>query len=403
VSTYFILVTAAGKARLASVIAAGGSLGLAQIAVGDGGGSVPVPTESSTGLVRERYRAAINSLTQDPTNPAWLNAELIIPASVGGWWVREIAVYTTDGTLFAVGNYPPSYKPLLSDGSAVEMVVQPVLEVENADAVTLVIDPTAVTATRAWVTSQLVETPQDAAVITDAGVAPGTDVNALQAALRRLYGGSVRTLSADAALGANDAGMILADCSAASRTHVLPRANAANGRPQTIRIIRTDSVAGNTLTFVRAGSDTVEGGTSLLLPVGARVTLCSDGNATWRVVGRVQTPVAPLVARSAQGVSIGAGYLAGVTVSFTPQVAGIVLATGMVNLSTVASSGVSCALKVNGTTLASDQTLLSQSHAGVFAVAAGTAVTVEFSLGAGSPSPAVSATYMVAAQFFPSI
>lgn len=103
-------------------------------------------------------------------------------------------------------------------------------------------------------------------------------------AMRRLAGGNVRTISAGGVtLTADDAGLVLVNASG-SFGITLPAANSAGGVPQRITLARTDSTA-NTITVQRAGSDTIEGATSINLLPGRRLTLQSDGSSGWSAVG----------------------------------------------------------------------------------------------------------------------
>ncbi len=102
-------------------------------------------------------------------------------------------------------------------------------------------------------------------------------------AMRRLTGGFVRTISTGGVtLTADDAGLVLVNASG-SFGLTLPAANAAGGLPQRLTFARTDSSAG-VVTIQRAGSDTIEGATSIALLPAERLTLMSDGGTGWRVM-----------------------------------------------------------------------------------------------------------------------
>jgi hypothetical protein len=117
-----------------------------------------------------------------------------------------------------------------------------------------------------------------------AGLGPDAgDWAQLRKALSRLFGGGLRTVTANTALTADDAGLVLVDASGGSRTYALPLASAANGRPLRVALVRTDS-SGNAVNIQRAGADTIEGAVNLPLRVGDRITLLSDGVSAWRVV-----------------------------------------------------------------------------------------------------------------------
>lgn len=79
-----------GLAELAQAEATGTPINLTHMAVGDGNGNPVTPSQSQTALVRERYRATINRVYQSPTDPLRFTAELVVPASEGGFTLREV-------------------------------------------------------------------------------------------------------------------------------------------------------------------------------------------------------------------------------------------------------------------------------------------------------------------------
>lgn len=149
--TYYAILTEAGEAKLANAAALNTPLQISKMAVGDGNGVLPTPTRTQTALAKENYRADLNSLKVDPANASQLIAELVIPEGVGGWWIREIGLYDAAGVMVAVANCPPSYKPVVSEGSGRTQVLRMTLIVSSTAAVQLKIDPSIVLATRAYV------------------------------------------------------------------------------------------------------------------------------------------------------------------------------------------------------------------------------------------------------------
>ena len=150
-TTYRTLHTPAGLAMMAAAQANGSPINLVEMAVGDGNGNPVAPEDLTTGLVRERYRATINSATQHPGEPNRWTVELVIPVSVGGFVMREVGVFDSNGTLFAVANLPDSQKPAEADGAYSDTVVRMEFLVTNADDITFQIDPSAIVATRTWI------------------------------------------------------------------------------------------------------------------------------------------------------------------------------------------------------------------------------------------------------------
>ena len=152
---YFAILTNYGAAQLANAVALGTQMNISAMAVGDGGGTLPVPDPAQTKLVRENRRAAVNQVSIDEKNPNFIIAEQVIPENEGGWWIREIGLFDDTGGLIAVGNAPEAYKPNLQEGSGRTQVIQIVLMVSSTQAITLKVDPSVVLATREYVTKSI--------------------------------------------------------------------------------------------------------------------------------------------------------------------------------------------------------------------------------------------------------
>ena len=148
---YFALLTTYGEKVLAEATALGTKIELTQMAVGDGGGSLPAPDTKQTKLINEKRRAAINTLFIDSVNTNQIIAEQVIPENEGGWWIREIGLFDKSGLLVAVANCPETYKPLLAEGSGRTQTIRMILIVSHTEAVTLKVDPAIVLATRGYV------------------------------------------------------------------------------------------------------------------------------------------------------------------------------------------------------------------------------------------------------------
>lgn len=147
--------TALGLMAMAQAEATGTPINLTHMAVGDGNGNEVTPDENQTILVREVFRAAINRVYQAGDNPNRFTAELVVPASAGGFVLREVGVFDADGGLFAVGNLPATYKPVASEGAFADTVVRLEFLVTNASVVTLQIDPNVAVATQQWISNNV--------------------------------------------------------------------------------------------------------------------------------------------------------------------------------------------------------------------------------------------------------
>ncbi|MGC6085372.1 phage tail protein [Enterobacter hormaechei] len=158
---YKTVITKAGAIKLAAATVPNGKkVNFTAMAVGDGGGTLPVPDPNQTKLVKEVWRHALNKISQDKKNKNYVVAELLIPPETGGFWMREMGLYDDTGTLIAVGNMAESYKPALAEGSGRAQTVRMVIMVSDIASVELTIDTSTVMATQDYVDAKLAEHEQ---------------------------------------------------------------------------------------------------------------------------------------------------------------------------------------------------------------------------------------------------
>ncbi|WP_063587090.1 phage tail protein [Hafnia alvei] len=157
---YKAVLTKIGAAKIAAATAGGTKINLTQMAVGDGGGTLPTPDPAQTKLIAEKHRATLNKVIVDPKHKNYLVAELVIPPEIGGFWMRELGLYDEVGALIAVSNMAESYKPLLSEGSGRAQTLRMVVIVSDMDTVNLLIDSSTVLATQEYVDDKLLEHEQ---------------------------------------------------------------------------------------------------------------------------------------------------------------------------------------------------------------------------------------------------
>ncbi|EEG83151.1 hypothetical protein PROPEN_03915 [Proteus penneri ATCC 35198] len=148
---FFALLTVIGGNKLAKATALGTTLKITQMAVGDGGGTLPTPDTQQTKLVGEKRRAGLNTLFVDPKNDSQIIAEQVIPENEGGYWIREIGLFDDEGSLIAVGNCPETYKPQLQEGSGRTQTIRMILTVSHTESVELKVDPSVILASREFV------------------------------------------------------------------------------------------------------------------------------------------------------------------------------------------------------------------------------------------------------------
>jgi len=160
---FFTVLTNVGAAALANSIALGQDLAITTFAVGDGGGAAYAPTveqlKASTALVNKTYSGGVNELKSDPDNPARFYIEGVVPVAEGGWTVREAGWFLSNGEMFAVTKFPPSYKSVPSDGAATELPVRTYIATGAVANIILKIDPTIVMASRKYVDQSLSRLP----------------------------------------------------------------------------------------------------------------------------------------------------------------------------------------------------------------------------------------------------
>lgn len=144
---YRAILTEAGLNKLAAATLTGEPAGFSSMGVGDGGGTLYQPHPRQTGLINELYRAPLNRLVIADQGANIIRAEMVMLPQVGGFWLREAALYDDEGVCLAVANLPESYKPLLAEGSGRLQSVNLWIAVSNTADVELKADPSVIMAT----------------------------------------------------------------------------------------------------------------------------------------------------------------------------------------------------------------------------------------------------------------
>ncbi|UDQ97812.1 phage tail protein [Lentisphaerota bacterium WC36G] len=152
---FYTILTTQGQQAFTNAVEANSNVLLTKMTVGDGGGNEVTPVENVTSLANEVYTASLNRLYFDDSNNNYLVAELIIPATTGGFTIREIGLLDSNEQLLAYGNFPETYKPLISEGSSKDLTIRCFIEVANVENVELIVDTNLITATQDFVTEQI--------------------------------------------------------------------------------------------------------------------------------------------------------------------------------------------------------------------------------------------------------
>ncbi|HBU8936248.1 TPA: phage tail protein [Klebsiella pneumoniae] len=131
---------------MAAAALTGETVDFAEMGVGDGGGVGLTPDAARSQLINELYRAPLNRVVIADQAANIIRTEMIMMPQVGGFWLREAALYDSKGLCLAVASLPPSYKPLLAQGSGRLQAVNMWIAVSNTANVELKTDPTVILA-----------------------------------------------------------------------------------------------------------------------------------------------------------------------------------------------------------------------------------------------------------------
>lgn len=145
---YFAVVTDLGTKEMMEAINEERKVNIIHFAVGDGGGQYYTPDVQMTELKNEVWRGDIGSCRISEESENVMIAETIIPADVGGFTIREMAVFDDKNTMIAICNTPDTAKVRVTDGVVHELMVQMEILLNNKDSVELVTDSNVVTATK---------------------------------------------------------------------------------------------------------------------------------------------------------------------------------------------------------------------------------------------------------------
>ncbi|EQB9979674.1 phage tail protein [Enterobacter hormaechei] len=109
---YYSILTNRGKELEAQSSATGRPVIIKDFVVGDGNGQPVTPDPALTTLIHEVYRSGISALQVSPDQANQFIAQLVLPADVGGFVVREVGLLTDAGELYAVANCAAIEKPV---------------------------------------------------------------------------------------------------------------------------------------------------------------------------------------------------------------------------------------------------------------------------------------------------
>lgn len=146
---YYSIITKYGSQKEIACLAGSGGFDIEEIAVGDGNGSLYEPDEEQAALKNEVWRAKIDKIDTetDKDGNKTLFAVVHIPASAGGFTIREAGVFDKSGGLVIVAKMPETAKRLPDTGDIKQLSIRIDLSVINEVVLPFLIDPSINTAT----------------------------------------------------------------------------------------------------------------------------------------------------------------------------------------------------------------------------------------------------------------
>lgn len=140
-------VTKKGLEKQVNCLLNGDNYGIKYIAVGDGNGSIPNPTEDDTKLVNEVWRGEVAELIDEAPK---YTAIAYIPESVGDFIIREIGLFDENNELLFVSQMDETPKKSSDSGLVKQIGLKLIFELQNG-LNAIIVDPSTVTASKDYV------------------------------------------------------------------------------------------------------------------------------------------------------------------------------------------------------------------------------------------------------------
>ncbi|AYO07255.1 phage tail protein [Vibrio parahaemolyticus] len=139
-TAYFSYVTDVGISKIETAYNAGETINLIEMAIGDSNGAYVEPNSAFTELVNEFARVAINDAS---TEGHLIHVISYIKPTVetAEKTLREYGIYDDEGDMIIYGAYPESLIPSLDSAEYLQLEVENITELENADVVNVTVSP----------------------------------------------------------------------------------------------------------------------------------------------------------------------------------------------------------------------------------------------------------------------
>lgn len=155
-ANYYVLLTDYGKQVIATAHTAT-PIQLVSVVLGDANNQPYLPESrlSETSLAHETARIPVTRVKVVNNTTAEVTA--IVASNIGGFNIHEIGIVDVTGKLVYVGNFHGGYRPLLTEGAGGDMELVFSITANNLAQVLIEVDPTVVTASKAWVNSTIIK------------------------------------------------------------------------------------------------------------------------------------------------------------------------------------------------------------------------------------------------------
>ena len=142
-SNYVSIITKKGSELIAQAAMSEAKVNIVSIAIGDGAGSYYFPDATMTGLKNEVWRGGISSVNIDPSKKNMIVARAIVPPEVGGFTMREMALFDDKENMIVVANTAEIEKPGADLGYALSLSagIHIKLSETETDTLNIIIDP----------------------------------------------------------------------------------------------------------------------------------------------------------------------------------------------------------------------------------------------------------------------
>lgn len=146
---YYSVLTDVGIAKIANATVLGTKVDITHFAAGDGNGAFYSPQTTQTTLKSEKWRGAITKFERNKTSANMIDVFAIMPTSVGGFTIREMGIFDSEGDLISIANCPDIEKVAITEGVSAEIELNTQLIISNTDNFVFKVDPTVIIATKA--------------------------------------------------------------------------------------------------------------------------------------------------------------------------------------------------------------------------------------------------------------